>query len=127
LTSRHGLLEWFLSQEAPVKGYAKAIYSGLPTVELACVIRDLVLPRPDLSGLYHVSAAPVAKLELLRQIATVYGKNTAIVPDDALVIDRSLNSDRFTQATGYVAPGWPDLIALMHRSHICQAATTRSQ
>ena len=50
----HGLVDWFLSQRGSVKGYAKAIFSGLPTVELARVMREIVLPRPELSGLYHV-------------------------------------------------------------------------
>ncbi|MBI4535706.1 MAG: SDR family oxidoreductase [Ignavibacteriae bacterium] len=114
LNSNHGLLEWFLSQREQVKGYAKAIYSGLPSVEVARVIKDFVLPHPELSGLYHVSAKPIAKLDLLKMVANVYGKDIKIIPDDDLVIDRSLISERFTQATGYVAPEWPELIALMH-------------
>ena len=50
-------------------------------------------------------------------IADVYGKSIAIVPDDVLTIDRSLDSRRFTSLTGYVAPEWPRLIALMHEFH----------
>ena len=116
LGSRHGLVEWFLSQRGDVRGYARAIFSGLPTVELARVIREFVVPRPDLSGLYHVGAAPISKLELLRLIAAAYGTTTAIIPDESVNIDRSLNSDRFTTATGYRAPAWPDLVAL-HARH----------
>lgn len=116
LNSHNGLLEWFLSQQGQTKGYAKAIYSGLPSVELSRVIRDFVLPNSELNGLYHVSAKPIAKLELLKLIAKIYHKDINIVPDDTLVVDRSLNSERFTRATGYVAPDWPDLVALMHRS-----------
>jgi len=57
-----------------VKGYAKAIFSGLPTVELARVIKDYVLPNPSLHGLYHVSAEPIDKFSLLRLVADIYGK-----------------------------------------------------
>jgi dTDP-4-dehydrorhamnose reductase len=114
LNSRNGLLEWFLAQQGQVKGFSKAIYSGLPWVELSRVIKDVVLPRPEMSGLYHVSSKPISKLDLLRLVATVYGKDIKIVPDDALRIDRSLNSARFTAATGYVAAEWPELIAEMH-------------
>lgn len=114
LSSANGLLEWFLSQQGRVRGYVKAIWSGLPWVELARVMKDVVLPRPDLHGLYHVSATPIAKLDLLRLIADVYGKEIAIDPDDAVRIDRSLDSRRFTDATGYVAADWPQLIAEMH-------------
>lgn len=114
LAGNHGLINWFLSQESHVKGYRRAIFSGLPTVELARVVRDIVLPRPDLSGIYHVAAAPISKLELLTLVAKAYGKAIEIVPDDSLVIDRSLNADRFRTATGYVAPAWPDLVKQMH-------------
>lgn len=114
LSSRHGLVEWFLSQEGQVRGFAKAIFSGLPTVELSRIIRDVIVPSPDLCGLYHVSAAPISKLELIRLVASAYGKDIAIVPDDHLVIDRSLDSQKFTDATGYRAPKWPSLINQMH-------------
>lgn len=113
LGSAHGLVGWFLSQEGLVQGYRRAIFSGLPTVELSRIVRDIVLPRPALAGLYHVAAMPIAKLDLLKLVAKAYGKTIAIEPDDSVVIDRSLNSDRFREATGYVAPAWPDLVAQM--------------
>lgn len=111
--SRNGLIEWFLGESGKVRGFAKAVFSGLPTVELARIVRDRVLPRPDLFGLYHVSAEPITKLDLLRLVAEVYGKEIEIVPDDRLVIDRSLNSDRFRQAAGYSPPSWPTLVGAM--------------
>lgn len=114
LNSNHSLLDWFLSQEGTTRGFSRAIFSGLPTAELARVMKDFVLPHPELNGLYHVSADPIAKLDLLTLIASQYGKSIEIRPDAALVIDRSLNSERFTQATGYKAPTWPQLIELMH-------------
>lgn len=115
LQSAHGLVGWFLSQQDRCSGYTKAIFSGLPTVALAQVIRDVVIPRTDLSGVYHVAAQPISKYELLKLVADVYGKNIEISPSDKLVIDRSLNAERFTNATGYVVPGWPELISLMHK------------
>lgn len=113
LSSAHGLVGWFLAQEGRVKGYSRAIFSGLPTMELARVVRDVVLPRTDLSGLYHVASSPIAKYDLLKLVAQVYGKAIEIVPDDAVLIDRSLNADRFKAASGYVAPPWPELVKAM--------------
>ena len=113
-----GLLEWFLSQQGACRCYARAILSGLPTPELARIIRDVVLPRPDLSGVYHVASRPIAKCELLRLIADEYGKSIQLIPDDGVVIDRSLNADRFRAATGYQAPEWPELIRAMHADHL---------
>jgi dTDP-4-dehydrorhamnose reductase len=117
LSGAFGLVGWFLSQRGNVKGYTRAIFSGLPTCELARVIRDHVLPRPELHGLYHVSAAPVSKYDLLRLVNQEYRKGLRIDPDEQLKIDRSLNSSRFQEATGYVAPEWPLLIAQMRNFH----------
>ena len=116
LQSAYGLLEWFLSQQGSCKGFNRAIFSGLPNTEFARVVRDVVIPRPDLHGLYHVGADPVGKYELLKLIARVYGKQIDIVRDDEFMIDRSLNSALFKEASGYKAAGWPELIQAMHAS-----------
>ena len=114
LQGAHSLIGWFLSQERECKGFAKAIYSGLPTAVLSQLVRDVIIPRPDLSGLYHVASRPISKYDLLCLVAKIYRKPIQIIPDDSLVIDRSLNADRFRDATGYVAPEWPELIRVMH-------------
>ena len=112
--TKYGLLEWFLSQEVRCKGYNRAVFSGLPTVVFAEVLRDVVIPNPELSGLYHVAAQAINKFDLLKLIANVYGKQIDIESDDRLVIDRSLDATRFYHATGYVAPAWSELIERMH-------------
>jgi dTDP-4-dehydrorhamnose reductase len=97
-----------------VKGYTQAIFSGLTTLELSRVIRDVVAPRPELRGLWHVASEPIDKFSLLRLIAEAYGKTIEIIPDAAVKIDRSLNAERFREATGYAPPSWPELIRQMH-------------
>lgn len=114
LQSAHGLIDWFLAQQGSCKGFNQAVFSGLPTTVLAAIIRDIVLPKPELSGVYHVAAKPISKYDLLSLVAKVYGKAINIIPDDQLVIDRSLNADRFKSATGYEAPSWEELIRTMH-------------
>ena len=113
LRSAHGLIDWFLSQQARVKGYTEAVFSGLPTCELARVVRDFVIPHASLRGVYHVAAEPISKHDLLQIVNREYGKNLQIEPDDQVKINRSLDASRFREATGYVAPAWPDLIAQM--------------
>jgi len=108
------LINWFLSQEGQVKGYARAVFSGFPTVEIARIIRDYVIPNPELHGIFHLSAEPINKFDLLTLVAEVYGKSIEIVSDDKLVIDRSLDSTRFRQATGFSPEPWPELIRRMH-------------
>jgi dTDP-4-dehydrorhamnose reductase len=114
LQSANGLLGWFLNQEAQCNGYVNAIFTGLPTVTLAQIVRNVVIPHPDLSGVYHVAAQPISKHDLLKLIADIYGKSIEVVPDDKLVIDRSLSAGRFQEATGYLAPSWPELIKSMY-------------
>ena len=114
LQSTHGLVDWFLSQNTKCNGYTKAIFSGVPTVILARIIRDVVIPRHDLHGIYRVAAPPISKYDLLKLIAKIYGKTIEIFSDDRLVIDRSLNANRFRDVTGYVAPSWEEMIKLMY-------------
>jgi len=114
LNSAYGLLEWFLSKEKRCNGYSRVIFSGVPTIVLAQIIGDVVIPNKALSGTYHVSSKPINKYELLKLIAKVYGKSIQIIEDDSLVLDRSLNSDKFHAATGYVIPEWLELIRIMY-------------
>jgi len=116
LSSQTSLVDWFLSQENEVKGYKKAIFSGLPTVELADVIKDYVIPNTSLSGLYHVSVDPIDKYTLLNLIADVYKKKIKVEADNKVQIDRSLDSNKFRQETGYEPPSWHKLIKKMYRA-----------
>ena len=111
------LIDWFLSQPGPqVSGYHRAIYTGFPTIELARIMRDLVIPNPALHGLWQVSSNPINKFELLKLVGEIYGKQIEIVPDDSVTIDRSLDGSRFNAATGYSAPPWRDLVTRMYDS-----------
>ena len=74
LSGNRSLIGWFLSQENSVKGFTRAIFSGLPTVELARIIHDFVLPCPQLHGLYHIAAKPIDKHSLLNLVAQIYNK-----------------------------------------------------
>lgn len=117
LQSAHGLIQWFLSQTHPIKGFTQAIFSGIPTVELSRIIADYIIPRPELTGLYHVAADPISKYQLLNLVKTSYQKSLPIQADDTLKLDRSLNASRFQQATGYTPPPWPQLIRQMHNDY----------
>lgn len=116
LSSAHGLVEWFLAQEGPVKGYSRAIFSGLTTYELARVMRDFVIPNTGIHGIYHVAAKPISKYDLLQLINSEYEKGLSIESDNKLNIDRSLDASKFRNATGYIAPEWSDMIKKMRAS-----------
>jgi dTDP-4-dehydrorhamnose reductase len=113
LANRVSLLEWFLAQRGSCGGYSKAVFSGFPTYAVAQWLNDYVLPRPDLHGLYHVSAAPIDKFTLLQLFKAAYHHDIEIAPNDKVVIDRSLDSTRFRQATGFVPQDWETMIQTM--------------
>jgi dTDP-4-dehydrorhamnose reductase len=113
LGTRHGLVEWFLGAAGPVRGFTRAVFSGLTTGELARVILRHVLPDRALNGVLHVAAAPVSKHDLLLLLREAYGRDTEILPDAGPAIDRSLDGSLFRAATGYVAPPWPEMIRAM--------------
>jgi dTDP-4-dehydrorhamnose reductase len=110
LTRKSGLLEWFLAQRGPVKGYTKAIFSGFTTLELTRVIEKTLAAPVPLSGLYHVGSEPISKFELLGMIRDAFGLATEIEPYDEFQCDRSLDSSRFREATGYHAPTWKAMV-----------------
>lgn len=107
---RSGLLDWFLGLNGSCKGYTNAMFSGLPTDEIAHVIADIIIPNAALSGIYHLSSSPISKYHLLTLIASEYGKKIKIIPEDNYVIDRTLDSSKFKLLTGYEPQNWAQLI-----------------
>lgn len=106
------LIGWFAEHRAEsLKGYMKAVFSGLTTSALTRVIRDVVIPRPDLSGLYHVSAEPIDKYTLLSSLAKDCGWDVDITPSEDLVVDKTLNSEHFQKETGWTPPSWDEMLA----------------
>jgi dTDP-4-dehydrorhamnose reductase len=119
LKARLGLIEWFLAQKGPIRGFTRAIFSGLTTGELGRVIRDFVLTHPDLHGVYHVSSEPIAKYDLLVLVARAMALPVEIYPYDEYAIDRSLESRLFRTATGYEPPSWDAMMtALAEEAHL---------
>ena len=115
LKTRLGLIEWFLSQKDgdTIRGYKRAIFTGFTTDELARIILNDVMPHPELTGLYHLSSDPINKYDLLQIANQAFGRKINILPDEDFFMDRSLNSTRFRQATGYQPPSWPEMIQEM--------------
>ncbi len=111
LKTSHSLLEWFISNQGKVvDGYSNAIYSGLPTIVLADIIKRLILYHPEIEGLFHVSSTPISKYQLLELVKSQLNLDIEIRQSSEFKIDRSLNSDRFRKLTGIVTPDWDKMI-----------------
>jgi dTDP-4-dehydrorhamnose reductase len=110
LRRKMSLVEWFLAQRGPIRGFRKAIYSGFTTREMCRIIERVLLSYPDKSGLYHVASAAIDKFSLLCMLRDRLGWSIAIVPDDEFSCDRSLDSCRFQSEFGYTPPSWSAML-----------------
>ncbi|MGB7539002.1 MAG: SDR family oxidoreductase [Anaerolineales bacterium] len=117
LNTYSSLLSWFALQRGKrIQGYRKAVYSGVSTSVLAALIGDIIENQADLQGLYHVASKPITKYDLLIRLRDALGwKAVSIEPDETFSCDRSLNGDKFSQATGWHAPGWDAMLAGLAR------------
>lgn len=105
------LVEWFLAQRGPVRGYRRAIYSGLTTQEMARAIERLVTEAPDLCGVWHLASQPIDKLDLLTRLARRLGRtDVTLTPDDDFTCDRSLDASALRARTTYRVPGWDAML-----------------
>ena len=112
LGTKLSLLDWFLSQRGQtVNGFTKAIYSGFTTLEMARIVERILTRHPELSGVWHVASEPISKFDLLQLCREKLGWDGVIEPNDEFVCDRSLNGDRFNEATGYTPPSWEAMIS----------------
>lgn len=123
LAGAHGLIEWFLSQQGKtVRGFRRAVFSGFTTRALSEIIASIITEHTQLQGVWHVAAEPINKFDLLTLVKEAANLDVQIEPDETFVCDRSLNAERFRQATGFVPPGWSDMI-----SQLLQDATPYSK
>jgi len=116
LEKQAGLLEWFAGcQGKQVKGYQRAIYTGLSTKSLSKLIGDVIGNHSNLSGLYHVSSDQITKYDLLTRLRGVADLPIEVEPDDVFYCDRSLDSARFREETGWQPPTWDEMILELAR------------
>jgi dTDP-4-dehydrorhamnose reductase len=112
LTHHASLIEWFLSQRGAVKGFRRAIYTGITTMEMGRLVDRVLARHRDLHGVWHVASSPISKYDLLAKLARMLGRtDIEIAPDETFECDRSLRADAFHAATGYDPPSWDDMLA----------------
>ena len=109
--SAHGLIEWFLARRGQrVPGFTRARFSGLTTLELSRVIATCIEQHHDLSGVWHVAGESIAKFDLLSMVNDACHLGSTLEADDSFVCDRTLDANRFMNATGYRPPTWSSMV-----------------
>ncbi len=104
------LVEWFLAQKGPVKGFSRAIFTGFPTSELARAIEHLVTQKEVPEGLWHLATRPISKYDILVGLKSRLGLSVEIQKDDSFVCDRSLDASALYARTTYRPPNWDVLL-----------------
>ena len=111
LSTHRSLLDWFLSaNRSKVRGFRRAIYSGVTTNEMARIVAHLIRTCGSLAGLFQVASIPITKYDLLVLIRKEFGLEIEIEPDDKEVSDRSLAGEKFERVTGRTVPPWETMI-----------------
>lgn len=85
-----GLFNWFMKQNTSVKGFTKAIWTGVTTLTLAKAMEAAI--QQNLCGLYNlVNNQNISKYGLLT-LFNKYCKSNPIevIPSDELVLDKTL-------------------------------------
>jgi dTDP-4-dehydrorhamnose reductase len=107
------LLEWFLAQNGgKIKGYTKTFYSGVSTIFMARVIKNIIANFPKLSGLYNLAPdKPISKFELLSIANEAYKHNVEIIPDDTHIHFPTLNGSKLRHKINLIIPSWEKMMS----------------
>lgn len=109
LGTKRGLLEWFLAQQGKVKGFHRAIWSGLTSKAVAEILVELTL-RKDITGVLNVSGEAIDKCSLLQLIADIFDKRDVTVePVDEPVVNLSLQNRKLA-AYGFSVPSVKNML-----------------
>ena len=114
LLTNSNLIDWFLSQDTAIKGYSKVIFSGLPCCYIAEILNTYIFNK-KIKGLLHLSAKPISKFDLLKKVSLFYGKKILIEEESSYYSNKSLNSRKFSELTGYKPLEWDILINMMYK------------
>lgn len=104
-----GLMNWFMKQNAPIKGYTKAMWTGQTTLQLAKTME--IAAKQKASGLYNtVPDHSISKYDLLILINHYLRDDKVIIhPVDGINVDKSLKRTRFD--FGFLIPDYEVMVA----------------
>ena len=106
-TNGEELFHWFMSQSGEIKGYTKAIWSGVTTFVLANVVEWAI--ENKITGLYHVTNnKSIDKFSLLNLIKKHTKKDILIHPFDKKIIHKNFIDTR--KELNFIIPSYDKMI-----------------
>ena len=111
LNTKKSLLSWFLNEKKFVRGYSKAFFSGLTSLELCKIIYNYFIKKNILQNkIINIGSKRISKFTLLTKIRKIFKKNINIVRYQNFIIDRSLDSKKFRKLTSYKVVKWDKML-----------------
>jgi dTDP-4-dehydrorhamnose reductase len=89
-----GLFNWFMRQKGEIKGYKRAIWTGVTTLTLAKAMESAL--ENNLTGLYNlVNNESISKYDLIQLFNKYFRNGTiSILEDNNFILDKTLISNR---------------------------------
>jgi dTDP-4-dehydrorhamnose reductase len=111
LNTKKSLLSWFLNEKKFVRGYSKAFFSGITSLELCKIIYNYFIKKNILQNkIINIGSRRISKFTLLTKIRKIFKKNINIVRYQNFIIDRSLDSKKFRKLTSYKVVKWDKML-----------------
>lgn len=106
------LLDWFLSQNGnQIKGFRKTLYSGVSTIIMARVVKNIILNYPNLFGLYQLAPEkPISKYDLLCIAKEAFNVNVEIIPEDEQIHLPTLDGSKLRNEINLIIPTWHEMM-----------------
>jgi dTDP-4-dehydrorhamnose reductase len=106
-----GLFNWFMRQNGEIKGFTKAIWTGVTTLTLAKAMESAM--ASNLVGLYNlVNNRTISKYEMLHLFNKHFKNNKLTIREcDDVVLDKSLVNNRID--FNFIVPSYEDMIIEM--------------
>lgn len=107
------LLDWFLAQNGKkILGFKNTYYSGVSTIFLSKVVKNIILNFPDLSGIYNLAPEkPISKFELLCIAKEYYNVDVEIIPDEKHIHWPTLDASKLKNELNLNIPSWNKMMS----------------
>ena len=119
LYNKTELFEWIINnKEKEIKGFSKALYSGVTTVYMARLVAEIIENYKNLKGIYNVASKPISKFELLHLINDNFDLGLIINEDKTVISNKTLDASKLEKEIGLHPPSWDELIFELKKDYM---------